>query len=198
MSLIATPLTTLIPNRARIAPRTCRTVHSPLSCALRVRHMIDVIMRPSLAGITMLANCADASCLSSRRVTDPELRRFCSRCDVPAGATGTAPTMICVITGSTAAVQTVDCICAALQEVWCCCNPSPTLALTLHTSLRRSAASDSHLLQTGACRACMSAACVYQSLLLCVCLRSVLTHLYVYVRQGICRHRLVPRLQVLV
>ena len=75
---------------------------------------------------------------------------------------------------------------------------APTLALTLHTSLRRSAAADSHLLQTGACRACMSAACVYQSLLLCVCLRSVLTHLYVYVRQGICRHRLVPRLQVLV
>ena len=126
------------------------------------------------------------------------LRRLCSRCDVPACATGIAPTMICVITGSTAAVQTVDCICAALQEVWCCCNPSPTLALTLHTSLRRSAAADSHLLQTGACRACMSAACVYQSLLLCVCLRSVLTHLYVYVRQGICRHRLVPRLQVLV
>ena len=150
MSLIVTPLTTLIPNRARVTPRTCRTVHSPLSCALRVRHMIDVIMRPSLAGITMFANCADASCLSSRRVTDPELRRFCSRCDVPAGATGTAPTMICVITGSTAAVQTVDCICAALQEVWCCCNPSPTLALTLHTSLRRSAAADSHLLQTGA------------------------------------------------
>ena len=97
VSLTVTPLTTAIPNRARVAPRTCRTVHSPLSCALRVRHMIDVIMRPSLAGITMLANCADASCLSSRRVTDPELRRFCSRCDVHSWGRDAVLAMIPVI-----------------------------------------------------------------------------------------------------
>ena len=58
---------------------------------------------------------------------------------------------------------------------------APTLALTLHTSLRRSAAADSHLLQTGAACICRSTACVDWSLSLCVSLCSVLTHPYVYV-----------------
>ena len=90
------------------------------------------------------------------------LRRLCSRCDVHACRTGTVMSMICVI-----------------YRIYCCCAEcrvstasvkhcrrcaavtlAPTLALTLHTSLRRSAAADSHLLQTGASCVCRSTACV--------------------------------------
>ena len=78
---------------------------------------------------------------------------------------------------------------------------APTLALTLHTSLRRSAAADSHLLQTGAACICRSTACVDWSLSLCESLCSVLTHPYVFTDvyvAGMFRHGLVPRLQFLV
>ena len=51
----------------------------------------------------------------------------------------------------------------------------------MRTSVRRSAAADSHMLQTGASCVCRSTACADWSLSLCVSLCSVLTHPYVYV-----------------
>ena len=94
-------------------------------------------------------------------------------------------------------MQTVGCICAALQEVWCGCNhspdPSPDPAHAPCVELR--------LLIDIFCRhlcTCMSAVCVYQILPLCVRVRMlVLTHVAGNTSTLFCLDALMCRLQVL-